>query len=180
MWYSWSGTGQSDELQSTPKGADDSPPAAKSASWVRTILDPRESTNAHRLASEVYLPSSQITIFWKTFLKNVDPLVKIFFRWEVEPIVQKARENPLSLSSEERALVSSIVFISISSLSGDECARLLQDDKPQLMERYQRSAESALLLADYACTTHKLTLQAFMLYLVRPLVTIRVVLITDY
>jgi hypothetical protein len=168
MWYSWSGTGQSDELQSTPKGPGQSPPAAKGASLVRTILDPRDSTDAEDLASEVYLPSSYINIFWKTFVKNVDPLVKIFFRWEVEPIIQKAREDPSSLSSEERALVSSIVFISISSLSGDECSKLLHDGKPQLMERYQRSAESALLLADYACTTHRLTLQAFMLYLVRP------------
>ncbi|KAK8137046.1 C6 transcription factor [Apiospora sp. TS-2023a] len=165
MWYSWSGTGQSDELQSTPMGAGQSPPAAKGASLVRTILDPRESTDADDLASAVHLPSSYISVFWKTFVKNVDPLVKIFFRWEVEPIIQKAREDPSSLSSEERALVSSIVFISISSLSGDECSRLLHDGKPQLMEIYQRSAESALLLADYACTTHRLTLQAFMLYL---------------
>ncbi|KAK8036214.1 Zn2/Cys6 DNA-binding protein [Apiospora rasikravindrae] len=121
--------------------------------------------NTSDLAKAVPLPSSHIYIFWKTFLKNVDPLVKIFFRWEVEPIIQKAHKGVSSLSNEERALVSAIVFISVSSLSGDECTKLLHDGKPQLMEKYQKAVENALLLADYASTTHRLTLQAFMLYL---------------
>ncbi|KAK7959112.1 Zn2/Cys6 DNA-binding protein [Apiospora aurea] len=162
---SWSGASHSDELQNTPKGTGRPSPAVKSASWVRTILDPRESTGTNGLAGAAQVPSSHIYIFWKTFLKNVDPLVKIFFRWEVEPIIQKTHNDASSLSSEERALVSAIVFISVSSLSGDECTKLLHDGKPQLMERYQNAAECALLLADYASTTHRLTLQAFMLYL---------------
>ncbi|KAK8062969.1 C6 transcription factor [Apiospora hydei] len=165
MWYSWSGASHSDELQNTSTGTGQSSPAVKSASWVRTILDPRESTDTSGLAWAVPLPSSHIFIFWKTFLKNVDPLVKIFFRWEVEPIIQKTHNDASSLCNEERAIVLAIVFISVSSLSGDECTKLLHDGKPQLMERYQNAAECALLLADYASTTHRLTLQAFMLYL---------------
>ncbi|KAK8859869.1 Transcription factor vrtR1 [Apiospora arundinis] len=167
MWYSWSGASQSDESQNPPTEAVDpsSPAAAKGASWVPTILDPRISGDPQSIIDAVHLPKNLIYIFWRTFLKNVDPLVKIFFRWEVEPIIQKAHEDVSSLSSEERALVSAIVFISISSLPGDECSQLLHDGKPQLMDRYRKSVESALILADYTSTTNKLTLQAFILYL---------------
>lgn len=169
MWYSWSGASQSDESQNPPTEAVDpsSPAAAKGASWVPTILDPRISGDLQSITDAVHLPKNLTYIFWRTFLKNVDPLVKIFFRWEVEPIIQKAHEDVSSLSSEERALVSAIVFISISSLPGDECSQLLHDGKPQLMDRYRKSVESALILADYTSTTNKLTLQAFILYLVR-------------
>jgi len=171
MWYSWSGASQSDDFQSPATGpGQPSPGEAKGASWVPTILDPRESADTRSLADVLHLPRSYIYVFWRTFLKNVNPLVKIFFRWEVEPIIRKAHEEGVSsLSSEEQALVFAIVFISVSSLPGDECSQLLHDGKPQLMKRYRKAAESALLLADYASTTNKLTLQAFILYLVGPL-----------
>lgn len=114
-----------------------------------------------------YPSSTQIAILWSTYLRNVHPLVKIFFDWEIEPLIQKARKDLSSLSNAERALTFAITLIATLSLSQEECATLLSDKKSELFDRYQRNVEDALLVAKFATTTDKLVLQAFMLYLVR-------------
>jgi hypothetical protein len=99
-------------------------------------------------------------------LKNAHPLIKIFFDWEVEPIIQKAQRQDTPLLMGEQALVNGISFIAILTLSREECQTLFSEEKPYLQAQYQRRLEWALLLSRYAETTDCHVLQAFMLYLV--------------
>ncbi|KAK5032822.1 hypothetical protein LTS07_004232 [Exophiala sideris] len=162
MWYSWSGTDQPEEHASTTKHQS-SPPYLPSC--FPTILAPSSLTTDSGSLLAQLPPADQLTILWRRYLKNVHPLVKLFFDWEIDPIVQKCCGDASSLSKGEQALVFAIVFIATLSLPDQECATLLSDNKQNLLYESQRSVEDALLLAEFATTSDIRTLQAFILYL---------------
>jgi hypothetical protein len=158
MWYSW--RGRDDDLSADQHNAQTSKPHYRG-----TILDPIQQTDINNSLEP--LPSQpNLHLLWSKFLKNVHPLVNIFFDWEIEPMIQKAQSQGPSLSVAEQALVNGISFIAISTLSREECRTLLSDGKPQLQLQYQRHLERALSLSGYAETTDRHVLQAFILYLV--------------
>ena len=158
MWYSW--RGHDDGLSPARHNAQPSKPH-----YQGTILDPVQQTDLNNSFAPLS-PQPHLHILWANFLKNVHPLVKIFFDWEVEPIIQKAQSQGISLPVGEQALVNGISFIAISTLSREECRTLLSEEKPQLQTQYQRRLERVLLLSRYAETTDRHVLQAFILYLV--------------
>jgi hypothetical protein len=158
MWYSW--RGHDDELSPEQRNAQTSKPH-----YQGTILDPIQQTDLNNSFAPLP-PQSHLHILWPNFLKNAHPLVKIFFDWEVEPIIQKAQSQGISLPVGEQALVNGISFIAISTLSREDCRTLLSDEKHHLQTQYQRRLERVLLLNRYAETTDRHVLQAFMLYLV--------------
>lgn len=170
MWYSW---GESKQLEgeSTPGDSTkhlhlSSPsPSTAGRGYVATILD---HTEASQVSSDTEpLPLVDYNTIWTTFLKNVHPLVKIFFDWEVEPLMRRASHDASDLSPSEKTLVTAIIFVTTKSVPATDCPSLLHEEKPALLNRFQRSTEKALLHVGYATTSNKLTLQAFMLYLVR-------------
>jgi hypothetical protein len=132
----------------------------------RTVLDPRHSLPDDNALCALHLSEACIMLLWKSFLKNVHVLVKLFFDWEIEPIIQRVPKHSSTLSRDEKALVSSITFVSILSLTEEECMGSLGGEKPKLLDTFQRGVEDALLLADYTTTTNMRTLQALALYLV--------------
>ena len=165
MWYSWSGTDQPqpEEDALTRKGR---PLPTPLPSCFPTILDPRDNTAESGFPLGALPVPNQMAILWRSYLKNVHPLVKIFFKWEIEPIIQAAREDPSSLSKGEQALVFAIAFIATLSISDEDCANLLSGDKQDRLFEFQKCVEDALLLAEFATTSDTRTLQAFVLYLV--------------
>lgn len=167
MWYSFGEIEQPEDVSpySHPKGMA-LPPSSARTSYRPSIIDPANDPSRSYVDAP-QLPTTHIDFLWKTFLKNVHPLTKIFFDWEVEPIVLKARDAEASLSKVDRALIFSIVLKSVNSLTEDECTLQLHDDQARLFDRFQRATEDALRNVSYALTTNKTTLQAFMLYLVR-------------
>lgn len=156
MWYSWN-----DHDQSPPR------PTTQTSSThnLPTIL-----TKASKLDEDDSLlslpPALHLRVLWPVFLKNVHPLVKIFFDWEVAPIIERAQDHSSTLSVEEQALVISIVFIATLTLSREECRNVLCESKNELLLRRQESLEDALTKAGYTESTDKRVLQAFMLYIV--------------
>ncbi|OCK74842.1 hypothetical protein K432DRAFT_257586, partial [Lepidopterella palustris CBS 459.81] len=110
-------------------------------------------------------PALHLSVLWPVFLKNVHPLVKIFFDWEVVPVIEKAQKHALALSVEEKALVNGISFIATLTLSREECQDILSESKHELLLHCQKSLEHALTKAEYTETTDKRVLQAFMLYI---------------
>lgn len=131
------------------------------------MLDPRNlTTESGPLYAQLPI-ADQLNLLWRFYLKNVHPLVKLFFDWEIEPIIQRCREDAANLSKGEQALAFAIVFIATLSLPDQDCAILLSGHKQNLLCQFQRSVEDALLLAEFATTSDMRTLQAFILYLVR-------------
>jgi hypothetical protein len=170
MWYSWNGMTQPEKTEAAVpflgRSPRPKPPATRNSSSLRTLLNPRQASSTPELLPVSSVSGASIDFLWKTFLKNVHPLAKVFFEWEAKPFIQKAWSDASSLSPEENALVSVVSFISMMSLTENDCRARFQSQKVQLLDRLQKGAEDTLLLADYTTTTNMLTLQALTLYLV--------------
>lgn len=113
-------------------------------------------------------PSSEgIRTLWQVFLANVHPVVKLFFDWDKQPIIQQATVEPAKLSRSQQALCFAIYFVAVLSLSDDECiAKLDGSSRTPLLKDWQSATENALLAADYTSTSDISTLQALVLYMV--------------
>ena len=159
MWYSWKGANV-DEV------ANSGGPSTRN-SCAMTILDPRQPPDKDANCAEFVTAVPKLITLWKAYLKNVHPLVNIFFDWEIDPIVRKAQRDVFMLSKEQRALMFAIQFIATLSLQDEECMELFGKVKPVVLHRCQKDLEDALVLAGYTSTKNRVTLQAFILYLVR-------------
>lgn len=68
---------------------------------------------------------SQIPFYWQTFLENVNPLVKIFHTETMNKVIKEVQSNLDSLSRSTEALMFSIYFATVTSLSPEEvCMRI--------------------------------------------------------
>jgi hypothetical protein len=165
MWYSWNEAKQmSNEVSERSKESRGSPKAILAP--YGSLLDPIGSADSANLDQPQPSPTV-IFALWGRYLKNVHPLVKIFFDWEKEPLIQKAANAPTTLSHEEAAFTFALYFITILSLSEEDVKLIFSDSsKSQLMNDFQSSTESALLATGFIATSKLIVLQAFMLYLV--------------
>ncbi len=158
MWYSW-------KDQDRPSNYHGPHTQAPNDYYLPTLLSQQQTLDSSN--SFISLPPAvHLSVLWPVFLKNVHPMVKIFFDWEVARVVEKAQKQALDLSSEEQALVDGIRFIAVLTLAREECQDLLSESKYELLLHCQRSSEHALINANYTETTSKCVLQAFMLYIV--------------
>lgn len=167
MWYSWSGVKKPEE---EPQGSSSgqlngAKPKSKALHCFSALLDPTFRPNSDSLHA-VYPSATETIALWKHYLKNVHPLIMIFFDWEIEVIIHKASQDRTRLTQGEQALVLAIYFIATLSLSEEECVDLLHEKRSQLLDRFQRAVEDSLLIAELIVTSDRLVLQAFMLYLV--------------
>ena len=167
MWYSWSGVNKPEEEPhgSPPERTNGAKPKSKALHCFSALLDPTIYPNIKSLHA-VYPSATETIALWKYYLKNVHPLIMIFFDWEIEIIIHKASQDPARLTQGEQALVLGIYFIATLSLSEEECVNLLHDKRSQLLDRFQRAVEDSLLIAEFIITSDRFVLQAFMLYLV--------------
>jgi hypothetical protein len=171
MWYSWKG-------HDNPSSFNRSATQGFNTNVLPTILNQRHTLYADGSFSPLP-PALHLGVLWPIFLKNVHPLSKIFFDWEIAPIIQKARERASALSIEEEALVNGIRFVATLTLSDEECQSSLSESRHQLLQQCQRSTEFALTKTEYSETTDKRVLQAFMLYIVSAKVCCKPVLRPD-
>ncbi len=167
MWYSWSGLNKPAEksLGSSSEQINGAKSKLRAPHFFSALLDPTFIPNSDSLHA-VYPPATEMIALWKHYLKNVHPLIMIFFDWEIEVIIHRASQNPARLTQGEQALVFAIYFIATLSLSEEECNDLLHDKQSQLLDRFQTAVEGSLLIANLVATSDRFILQAFMLYLV--------------
>ncbi|KAL5420897.1 hypothetical protein PMIN04_006074 [Paraphaeosphaeria minitans] len=157
MWYSWKG-------QDNPTSHHRPSTEVSNTHNLPTILN-----QSHTLYTEGCFsplpPSVHLGTLWPIFLKNVHPLIKIFFDWEIAPVVQKVQASASTLSIEEEALVNGIRFVAALTLTQEECQSILSESKHKLLQQCQKSTEYVLTNAEYSETTDKRVLQSFILYI---------------
>ncbi|KAH7305759.1 hypothetical protein B0I35DRAFT_399658 [Stachybotrys elegans] len=165
MWFSWQGIDDAEESIPTAYASGDSPlSSTTTTNYVSTILDPISLSN-HSPTDGLAMTKDLIQVLWRTFLRNVHPFLKIFFAWEIEPLIQKARQDPITMLNTERALVTGILFMAATSLPEDELHAMTDEDRTALIDRLQRTLEHALHSIRYATTRSRLAIQAFILYI---------------
>lgn len=111
-------------------------------------------------------PKDMIPVYWEIYKENVNPIVRVLHRPTVEKLLLEAAQNLDSLSKSTEALVFAIYSTVITSLSPEDCQRLLKLDKDTAILRYRFACEQALARAQFLETNELVVLQAFILFLV--------------
>ncbi|KAG9237384.1 fungal-specific transcription factor domain-containing protein [Amylocarpus encephaloides] len=109
---------------------------------------------------------SQIPFYWQTFLDNVHPLVKIVHAPTMSQTIRDVQNNMESLSRSTEALMFSIYFATITSMSAEEVKSNFGLSKDLLLKQYRFAVEQGLARAGLLNTNEIVTLQAFVLFLV--------------
>jgi hypothetical protein len=107
----------------------------------------------------------QIGIYWQAFKENVDPLVKVLHIPTFEWTIQEAASNLANLPRALEALLFTIYYGAVTSLSGEDCLARFGEGKPVLLARYRFAIEQALARANFLITEEIVVLQALVLFL---------------
>lgn len=109
---------------------------------------------------------SQTFILWEVFKENVDPVVRILHRPTARMILMNAASNLDRISKPAEALLFSIYFGAVVSLSDEQCQQLLDEPKEVLLKKYRFATEQALARANFLNSNSLICLQAFCFFLV--------------
>ena len=109
---------------------------------------------------------SQIFILWEVFKENVDPVVRLLHRPTAKNILMNAASSVDRVSRAAEALLFSIYFGAVVSLTEEQCRQLLDEDKKALIKKYRFATEQALARADFLNSSSLMCLQAFVFFLV--------------
>lgn len=106
-------------------------------------------------------------MLWQTFLQNVNPLSKVIHAPHVQPQVLEASKDFDSVSKPATALLFAIYAAAVMSLKEEDCQAQLNMTKTVLLGRYFSAAQQALAAASFMKSRNFVTLQAFVVFLVR-------------
>ncbi|THC93807.1 hypothetical protein EYZ11_006725 [Aspergillus tanneri] len=120
---------------------------------------------SHSLRS-FHPPPSKIPILWEIYLDNVAPLVPIMHKPTAKQLFTNAAQNPDSLDKNSEALLLSMYFASIISLSPLKCLSIMGEERDVLVSRYRFAVEQALAKANFLNTQHIMVLQAAVIFLI--------------
>ena len=109
---------------------------------------------------------SQLFGLMLIFEENVDPVVRILHRPTTRGIIMKASSNTDTLSKSEEALLFSIYYGAVCSLTPVQCEKQLGEDKEQLSNRFRFAVEQALARANFLNSSSLMVLQAFVMFLI--------------
>ncbi|QSZ37669.1 hypothetical protein DSL72_008768 [Monilinia vaccinii-corymbosi] len=109
---------------------------------------------------------SQMPFYWSTFLENVMPLVKLLHVPTMEKVIKEVQHNLDTISKSTEALMFSMYFATITSMSDEEVATSFGVEKDTLIKKYRFGTEQALSRAGFLNTNEIVTVQAFVLFLI--------------
>jgi hypothetical protein len=107
----------------------------------------------------------QIGAYWQAFKENVDPLVKVLHVPTFERTIAAAASNLATLPRGLEALLFTIYYGAVTSLSNEDCLTQFGEGKPVLLARYRFAIEQALARANFLITEELIVLQALVLFL---------------
>jgi Fungal specific transcription factor domain len=109
---------------------------------------------------------SQVFGLMLIFEENVEPIMKILHRPTTRGIIMKASSNTDTLSKSEEALLFSVYYGAVCSLTPSQCEKQLGEDKEQLANRFRFAVEQALARANFLNSSSLMVLQAFVMFLI--------------
>ncbi|KAK3368934.1 fungal-specific transcription factor domain-containing protein [Lasiosphaeria ovina] len=115
-------------------------------------------TNAHPSAIQIFQ-------LWQIYINNVNPLLKISHISTLQAQIISAGANTAKISKPLEALMFSIYFSAINSMTDDEVHSTFAEDKAVLLAKYHNATQQALVNAGFMRSTELTVLQALFLYL---------------
>ena len=119
-----------------------------------------------RSLTSLHPTPTQLFVLWEVYKENVDPVVKILHRPTVKNVLISASAGTEHLNKATEALLFSIYYAAITSLTSAQCLSLLGEDKESLESKYRFAVEQALARAGLVNSQSMMLLQAFVLFLV--------------
>ena len=113
-------------------------------------------------------PPAGIEFLCATYFQNADPLLKILHRPTTQVEIAAAADNLIAGPPKPalEALMFSMYFVAVTSLSQEQCLASLGQDKDKLLAQFKYGSETALANAQFLTSTDMLCLQAFVIYVV--------------
>jgi hypothetical protein len=107
-------------------------------------------------------------ILWQVFTQRIEPLVRILFRWVVKDLRTRSTSMELqpSLTPAEHALVMAVCYMSVNSLTNNECRSMLQLERATLLTECRFQCEEALVHTNIFCMTDLNVIRAVVFYIV--------------
>ncbi|KAH0592942.1 hypothetical protein MHUMG1_09395 [Metarhizium humberi] len=108
---------------------------------------------------------AEISILWKTYRENIDPILKILHIPSMEKVVRKARRSPSSLEPGSEALLFAVYHAAIASLEDEKVQSNFKSPRQHLLRKYRFALEQALVRADFLNILDITLVQAFTIFL---------------
>lgn len=123
--------------------------------------DPRMDTH------DIYPSSSELLEYWHIYMADVDPVTKILHVPTFGRQLIEVKDNLQSLDAGMQALVLSICFAAVTSMSPTQVQTRLGESKDARLQRFKTAIEKALMRANFLNLPSIISLQALIIYLVQ-------------
>lgn len=117
--------------------------------------------------THLHPPSIHILQLWQIYIDNINPLLKMTHVPSIQSKVIEATSRLHEAPKNIEALMFAIYVICINSLEDGEVQRTFGETKQELLARFFPALQQALVNAGFMRMPDPLTLQAYLLYLVR-------------
>ncbi|KAH8800650.1 fungal-specific transcription factor domain-containing protein [Xylogone sp. PMI_703] len=114
----------------------------------------------------LYPPFRFISIYWRRYCENVDPLVKIVHKPTLEMLIQRTQASCSNMSRSTVALLFSIFFAAVNSMTPEDTLTTFEEEQGILLSRLGFAVQHALAQAHFLITREIETLQALTIYLI--------------
>lgn len=122
------------------------------------------SSTAHSLRN-FHPPAREVPMYWRIFKENVDPVLRIFHRPTTEKLVIEVTRNLDHMSKTTEAVMFSIYYSVVNSMSPEDCVAVLGLDKDAGLKKYRFAFEQSLARANLLSTQEMEILQSLTLFL---------------
>lgn len=112
------------------------------------------------------IPGIGLNILWPIYVRNVDPMLKILHIPSIQPIIDATIGGYGQHNSGFDCLFAAIKFGAITSLKDHECWKY-GSSKQDLLVILRSEVQNALSKAQFLTSENFVTLQAFVIFLVR-------------
>lgn len=111
-------------------------------------------------------PPALIFTLWQVFLRNVDPMMKLFHSPTIQNVILEASADLNNVPRNVECLMFAIYSVAVNSMTETACFAAMNENKSTLLTRYQLRCRQALQNAEFLGSSDLTILQAYMLFLV--------------
>lgn len=109
---------------------------------------------------------------WTIFIENINPIIKVIHGPSVEALIFEGLKDLKGISKSLEALLFSIYAAAITSIDAEQCKRDFGQDKKHYLAKFLSVGRIALANSRFLRTSDIMVLQAFVLYLVRAVISL--------
>ncbi|KAI0158032.1 hypothetical protein GGR52DRAFT_184191 [Hypoxylon sp. FL1284] len=129
------------------------------------FIFPEANSFDRGLTDAMFPMPSQMLFIWRTYIENIDPLVKVLHIPTMTAVLERCRGQIRTLDADMLSLFACISFAAIQSMPPEDVLLNFGMDKKTLLSSYRRGAEQTLSNADVINTTSLAPVQALAIYL---------------